>query len=170
MSQPDLLQKLALVMADATAQVDAMCAADGLVRAHAVMSTVPASDRQALLDLVSGEVEVCRLRREGSIWTNGSRMHVNRSARIYARHGNEPEPTDDLRAATTRGTIDSVRKLVTELGPEPHASPEILAVACVGLTRAERAQILLAARYVLAMLAGPDAPPASTFPHPDGGR
>ena len=149
MSHASPLDELQRLLTEATAHLEVLTERDGLARAQRLIEQTPADERSALLNLVRGELEICRMRREHSVWTTGSRMHVNRSARIFARKTSDLDGGDALREATARGTIDSVRTLADRLGPDPEPSGAALSAACARLTPQERAAALAIARDLL---------------------
>ena len=144
MTDHDPLQALDQLLEDATKTLDELWADDALVRLQNMMDRMPAADRHGLVEIVAGEMAICTMRRRPCLWTRGSRMYVNRSARIYARSATESTPAqaaDALRETTAQGTIRSVAVLAAQLGEQPDEIPLSFATTLATLSTAQQDQV-----------------------------
>ena len=144
MNDRDPFQRLDQLLEDATKHLDALWEDDALVRLQNMMDQMPKDDRRGLVQIVAGEMAICQMRRRPCLWTRGSRMYVNRSARIYTRPNKESDPAhaaDALRQATAQGTIRSVAVLAAQLGEHPDGVPPSFATTLATLPRAQQEQV-----------------------------
>lgn len=157
MSEHDPLPRLAALLGKAAA-LTLDVAEDGLLdRVTRLVDRAPADDVEGLLEIVGTEVETCRLRREGSLLIAGSRMHLNPTARIYARAPIRDEPGSALYDTARRVTRFGIRLLSERLGPQANPPSPAATDACRDEPRHRVERALTLARTLLQRIESKDA-------------